>query len=161
MRSCLVSLPLAMLLTFAAVTLVESGLALTDALTGTAVQTAGGDTQSAFADLGRVLSPAGASSPLPGLVFFLAALLAALLALVVRIELVLREAAIYVAVAFLPICLAAMTWSRTSHLARRLAETLAAIVFAKFTIAVSFAVAASMLGDSAETKKARVCGPFA
>jgi hypothetical protein len=148
LRSCLVALPLAMLLTFAAVTLVEAGLALTDALTATAVRGTGADTQSAFEDLGRTLSPGGAATPLPGLVLFLASLLAALLALVVWIELVLREAAIYVAVAFLPICLAAMTWSHTAHWARRLTEMLAAIILAKFTIAVTFAVAASMVGEA-------------
>src|SRR4051812_33897913 len=41
-----------------------------------------------------------------------------------------------------------MTWSQTAHWARRLADMLAAIILAKFTIAVAFAVAASMLGEA-------------
>jgi hypothetical protein len=148
-RSCLVALPLALLLTFAAVTLVELGLALTDALTNAAVAGVGGDTEDAFADLGAVLAPtATPANPLPGLVLLLGSILVAVLALVVWIELMLREAAIYVAVVFLPLALAAVTWPRTAHWARRLAEWLAAIILAKLAIAVSFAVAGAMLGNA-------------
>src|SRR5919108_659432 len=69
----------------------------------------------------------------------------AALALVVWIELVLREASIYVAVTFLPISFVAMIWRPTSGWAVRLTEWLGAIVLAKFTIAVAFAVAGSPL----------------
>jgi hypothetical protein len=144
-RSCLVALPLALLLTFAAVTLVELGLALTDSLTDAAVGGLGGDVKESFEDLGGALVPTG---PLPGLVLFLGSILIAVLSLVVWIELVLREAAIYVAVAFLPLALAAVTWPRTAHWARRLAEWIAAIVLAKLAIAVSFAVAGAMLAHA-------------
>ena len=146
LRACLVALPLALLLTFAAVTLVELGLLLTDALTEAALQRAGGDIEETFADLVEILAPTSVvANPLPGLVLFLGALLTAALALVVWIELVLREAAIYVTVVFLPIALAAVVWPRTAHWARRLAEWLAAIILAKFTIAVSFATAGAMV----------------
>ena len=47
----------------------------------------------------------------------------------------------------LPLALSAMVWPRTAHWARRLAEWLTAIVLAKFAIAVSFAIAGSMLGQ--------------
>jgi len=145
-RACLVALPLALLLTFAAVTLVELGLVLTDGLTAAALRHTGDDMDEAFADLAEILAPTAViANPLPGLVLFLGALLTAALALVVWIELILREAAIYVTVGFLPIALAAVVWPRTSHWARRLAEWLAAIVLAKFTIAVSFATAGAML----------------
>jgi hypothetical protein len=146
LRSCLAALPLALLLTFAAVTLVELGLALTDTLTESTLRQTEGDLEEAFSDLATVLAPtAVVANPLPGLVLFLGALLTAALAMVVWIELILREAAIYVTVAFLPIALAAAVWPRTSHWARRLAEWLTAIVLAKLTIAASFAVAGSML----------------
>jgi hypothetical protein len=148
-RSCLIALPLALLLTFAAVTLVELGLALTDSLTDAALRGLGGDVKNSFADLGHVLAPpAPTPNPLPGLVLFLGSILIAVLAIVVWIELVLREAAIYVAVAFLPLALAAVTWPRTAHWARRLAEWITAIVLSKLAIAVSFAVAGSMLGHA-------------
>jgi hypothetical protein len=143
LRSSFVALPLALLLTFAAVTLVELGVALTDELTAAALRSSGTDVKEAFADLSEVLT-AGAS-PIPGFVMFLGTILTAVLATIVWIELILREAAIYVAVAFLPITLSAFVWPRTAHWARRLTEWLAAIVLAKFTIAASFAIAGSML----------------
>jgi hypothetical protein len=148
-RSCLIALPLALLLTFAAVTLVELGLALTDSLTNAALRGLGGDVRDSFADLGQVLAPPTPTpNPLPGLVLFLGSILIAVLAIVVWIELMLREAAIYVAVAFLPLALAAITWPRTAHWARRLAEWITAIVLSKLAIAVSLAVAGSMLGHA-------------
>jgi hypothetical protein len=147
-RSCLVALPLALMLTFAAVTLVELGLMLTDSLTDAAVSGVGGDAKESFADLGGALAPGPMVNPLPGLVLFLGSILIAVLALVVWIELMLREAAIYVAVAFLPLALAAITWPRTAHWARRLAEWITAIVLSKLAIAVSFAIAGSMLGNA-------------
>jgi len=110
----------------------------------------GADAKEAFSDVAEVLAPVAAATgyALPGLVLFLGALLTAVLALVVWIELILREAAIYVAVAFLPITLAALVWPRTAHWARRLAEWLSAIVLAKFTIAASFAIAGSMIAHA-------------
>ncbi len=59
-----------------------------------------------------------------------------------------REAAVYVAVAFLPLALVAMVWERTAHWSRRLAEWLVAIILAKFTIAAAFALAASAIVDA-------------
>jgi hypothetical protein len=145
-RACLVALPLSLLLMFAAVTLVALGLAVTDELTAAAVNGSGANVKEAFSDLADVLAPATVTgTPLPGFVLFLGAVLTAFLALVVWIELILREAAIYVAVAFLPIALAAVVWPRTAIWARRLAEWLSAVVLAKFTIAASFAIAGSML----------------
>ena len=148
-RSCLVALPTAMLLTFAAITLVELGLALTDQLTAAALAGSGRDVREAVADLGDAFKPGIATGGgLPGLVLLLASLLTALLALVVWIELMLREAAVYVAVAFLPLALAGLTWHNTAHWARRLAEWLVAIILAKLAIAVAFGVAGSMLGEA-------------
>ena len=147
-RSCLIALPTAMLLTFAAVTLVELGLALTDQLTAAALAGGDRDVREAVADLSGAFKPGAGPGALPGLVLLLGSLLTALLALVVWIELVLREAAVYVAVAFLPLALAGLTWQNTAHWARRLAEWLVAIILAKLAIAVAFAVAGSMLGGA-------------
>jgi hypothetical protein len=97
------------------------------------------------------LRPAATTgNALPGLVVFLSAALMAVLALVVWIELVLREASIYVAVTFLPISFIAMIWRPTSGWARRLTEWLGAIILAKFTIAVAFAIAGSSLSHGAQ-----------
>jgi hypothetical protein len=145
-RACLVALPLALLLMFAAVTLVALGLTVTDGMTAATVAGSGGNVRTTFSDLAVVLVPTKAAGPaVPGFVLLIGAALTALLALVVWIELILREAAIYVAVSFLPIALAALVWPRTATWGRRLAEWLSAIILAKFTIAASFAIAGSMI----------------
>lgn len=80
---------------------------------------------------------------------FLNAVLISVVALVVWLELVMREAAVYVALAFLPLTLIAMVWERTVHWSRRLAEWLLAIILAKFAIACAFALAASAITEGA------------
>jgi hypothetical protein len=146
-----VALPLSLLLAFAAVTFVELALALTDWMTARALDGFGRDAEHAFEQLGRRLAPVALTgNPLPGLVLFLSAGLMALLALVIWIELVLREATIYVAVTFLPIAFVAMVWRPTAHWARRLTGWLAALILSKLTIAVSFAIAGSALGHAPE-----------
>ena len=143
-RAAFVLLPSALLLTFAAVTLVEIGLALTDWMTTWILSGTGADIDSAFHGLGDVLSVTGNNALAP-FVLFLSSLVVSLLALLVWLELVMREAAVYVAVAFLPLTLVAMVWERTAHWCRRLAEWLVAIVLAKFTIAAAFALSAAAI----------------
>ena len=148
-RAAFVSLPLAMVLTFAGVTLVQTGLAVTDWMTSAVLSGFGADARGAFRDLAGLLGPTAITgSPLAPFVLFLVSVATALLGLVVWLELVMREAAIYVAVAFLPLTLAAMIWDRSALWARRLTELLAAIILSKFTIAVAFAVAASAIRGS-------------
>jgi hypothetical protein len=149
MRSALLALPLALLLCFAAVTLVEAALGVTDWLTGQVMQQFERDTSEFFSDAGDVLGPASVSgSPLPSFLIFLGAIVTALATFVVWLELVMREAAVYLTVAFLPLCFSAMVWERTSHWCRRLTELLVAIVLAKLTIAVAIAVAAGAMGNA-------------
>ncbi len=146
-RSALLALPLSILLAFAAVTLVETTLAVTDWMTAGVLRRFERDTGEFFSDVGDVLKPSSLTgSPLPGFLLFIAALLTALATFVVWLELIMREAAIYVAVAFLPLTFAAMVWERTAHWCRRLVEILAAIIVAKFTIAVAVALAAGAMG---------------
>ena len=148
-RSALLALPASLLLCFVAVTLVEVALGVTDWMAAEVLQRFERDTQEFFADVGEVLVPASITgSPLPGFLLFLGALATALATFVVWLELVMREAAIYVAVAFLPLCLAAMIWGRTAHWCRRLVEVLSAIILAKLTIAVSVALAAGAMGHA-------------
>jgi hypothetical protein len=148
-RCSLVMLPTALLLMFAAVTLVELGLALTDELSAAVLGGANGEMREAFGDLGRVLSVGGGAQPaLPGFLIFIAALMTSLLSLLVWLELALREAAVYLAVMFLPLALAGAVWPRTGHWAWRLASWLVALVLAKLTIAVAFSLAGSMVAGA-------------
>ena len=78
---------------------------------------------------------------------FLTAVVMSLFALAVWIELALREAAIYVAVAFLPLTFVAIVWRPTTIWCRRLTEGLVAIILSKFALAVAFTLAAGALGD--------------
>jgi hypothetical protein len=148
-RSALLALPISMLLCFAAVTLVEGALAVTDWMSAAVLRRFERDTGEFFADVGEVLVPASlAGSPIPGFLLFLGALVTALATFVVWLELVMREAAIYLSVAFLPLCFAAMVWERTAHWCRRLVELLVAIILAKLTIATAIAVAAGAMGHA-------------
>lgn len=148
LRAAFVALPTAVIACFAAVTIVELLLVATDEATAFLTRRTGRDSQDFFEDLAGVLTPDG-PSPLPGFLALIAALIAALLCVVVWIELILREAAIYLAVAFLPLSLAAMVWQRSAHLARRLMEGLAGVILAKLAIAVAVAFAASALSGGA------------
>lgn len=149
LRAALIALPTAVLCGFAAVTLVGLALAATDEATLTVTSAAGGDGRAFLGELANILKPGSIGQPaMPGFIMFLSALVAALLCFVVWIELILREAAIYLAVAFLPLSLAAMVWHRTGHLIRRLVEGLAGVILAKLTIGASIALAASAMGHA-------------
>jgi hypothetical protein len=149
LRAAFVALPLALCLCFAAVTLAEIALAVTDWMTAEVLGGFKADTGEFFSDVGRVLAPASvAGGALPGFLLFLSSLFLAVMAFVVWLELVMREAAIYLAVAFLPLCFAAMIWQRTAHWCRRLVDGLGAIILAKFTIAAAIALAASAMAHA-------------
>jgi hypothetical protein len=143
LRAAFVALPLAVIACFAAVTIVEVLLVATDNATMMLTQSTSGNSEKFFKDLGGVFGPGGAA--VPGFLALIGALIAALLCVVVWLELILREAAVYLAVAFLPLSLAAMVWRRSAHLARRLCESLMAVILAKLTIATAVAFAASAL----------------
>ena len=138
------ALPLALILTFIAVTLVQLGLAVTDWMTARVLESSGGATTKAF----RPLAAAFLNPSMQGFVVFLTAVVVSLFALAVWIELALREAAIYVSVAFLPLTFVAIVWRPTTIWCRRLTEGLVAIILSKFALAVAFTLAAGALGDS-------------
>jgi hypothetical protein len=111
----------------------------------------GNDANEFFEDTGKALGGvAGATGAgaAPLFAVFLAALIAAAGAFCVWLELLVRAAAIYVAVLFLPFTFVAMIWPGTARWCRRLVEMLLAIVFAKFVIVAIMALAAAGLGQS-------------
>jgi hypothetical protein len=147
LRAALMALPLALFLTFAAVALVGLALSLTDSMSATALAAAGTDAAAAMERIARVFLAGTAGQPaLAPFVVFLTAVLAALLALAVWLELALREQAVYVATAFLPLTFVAMVWRPTAVWCRRLAEGLTGLILSKFAVAVTFALAAGALG---------------
>ena len=148
LRSMLVNLPAALLLTAIAVKLVQLSLALVDALSSTVARGAGASATRFLAGMIASLEGSAVSGghPMaPAFVVFLAALFVGLAAFVLWIELVVRTAAIYVAVLFLPITLASTVWPAVTGWARRLVDVLIALVLTKFVVVVVLSLAASEL----------------
>ncbi|MGH9102098.1 MAG: hypothetical protein ACRDYD_03805, partial [Acidimicrobiales bacterium] len=157
-RTVLVRLPLAFLLAAVAIQLVELAVAATDALCSTFLQRTGFDPTQVFHQLWRTTSPP--SGPMPGFVVLCIGVLLGLGALALWLELVVRSAAILAATLFLPLALAGLVWPTTSGWARRLAETLAALVLSKLVIVAVLATgtAALLHGRDAGSLSALVAG---
>jgi hypothetical protein len=145
-RSVLVHVPLAILLTAVAVKLVQLGLAVTDAMSLAVSQGAGLDAGQFMATVSSALSGAQATgSGAPAFILFLGALAVVFGAVMVWIELLVRAAAVYVAVLFLPLALASLAWPAIAHWCRRLVDTLVALVLGKFVIVAVLSLAAGAL----------------
>lgn len=146
-RAALLHLPAAMLLTGLAVAVTQTALAVTDALSAELTAGIAEDTGSLAQGLSAVSLP---GSGIPLFASFVLALFMAIAAVFVWIELVLRAAAIYIAVMFLPLFLAAMIWPATSGWIRRLVQLLVAAVLSKLVIVatLSLGLSAFSSGDS-------------
>lgn len=142
LRTFLLNLLIALLFTGVAVELVRIGMVVTDAMSNRFLAAAGVDTRHLLAPVAAVLL--AASGGAPGFAVFLASTLVAGTAMVLWLELIVRAAAITAASLFLPLVLAALVWPAIGHWARRLADTLAALVLSKLVIAavISLAVGA-------------------
>lgn len=147
LRSVVVNVPLALLLTAVAVKLVQLGLAITDALSAAVAQGAGLDSGHFLSSVTLELSGAQAAgvSGVPAFVLFLGALAVVFGALLVWLELMVRAAAVYVAVLFLPLALASLAWPAISHWCRRLVDTLVALILGKFVVVSVLSLAVGAL----------------
>ena len=136
-------LPMATLLTAAGITLVTMGLVVTDEMSVWVTRGAGEDAHAFLTGSGMALS--GVLGQGGMFATFLGGLLLAVGTVVVWFELLIRSAAIYIAVLFLPLALAGLVWPATAHWPKRLAHLLTALVVSKFVIAAILALAASGL----------------
>ena len=150
-RAFLVHLPLAMLLTGVAVELVRLALVITDMLSQQVLSAGGVDTRHLLAPVAEFLGAGGLASAAPGFVVFVGALIVAVSALTLWLELVVRAAAVAAATLFLPLTLAALVWPAVSHWCRRLADTLAALVLSKFVVAAVLSLAVGALAGGLGT----------
>jgi hypothetical protein len=137
-RTVFLRLPLSVLLGAAGAGLVGLALGATDQLS-TALATGSGTSLRAV--MTELSASATASSSLPGGVAVVVAVVVILGALSVWIELVLRAAAITVLTAALPLVLAASLWPPAVAWARRVAETLGALVVSKVVVVLVLVVA--------------------
>jgi hypothetical protein len=145
LRTFFVHLPLSLLLTGVAVTLVRMALAATDAMSAAVLASAGVDTTNLFTGLFKFLIPAAVVPGVPGFVVLFGSFVVASAALALWLELVVRAAAVSVAVLFLPLALAALVWPSVAHWCRRLADTLVALVLSKLVVAAVLSLAASAI----------------
>ena len=147
LRSALVRLPLALLFTAVSVQLVALSLAATDQASAMLLDAAGDPTHRLLLGLVGGLDKAGGFG-LTAFGAFLLVFAAAIVAFVLWLELAVRSAAIAAAALFLPLALVGLAWPATAHWARRLGETLAALVLSKLVIVAVLALAAGLLGGS-------------
>ena len=105
-----------------------------------------GDVAKAFNTITDDSGPTGAAPAL--FVALLASIFAALAALAVWVELLIRSAGIYVCVLFFPVVLVARIWPKLEKWATRLAEALTALILSKFVIVAVLSVAAAAVADS-------------
>jgi hypothetical protein len=148
-RTVLVNVPLAVLLTAVAVTLVQLGLAVTDAMCAAVSGGSGADAGHFMATVATALTPTAATGQpgAPTFVLFLGGMAVVAGAVMLWLELLLRAAAVYVAVLFLPLALAGLAWPAISHWSRRLADTLAALILSKLVIVAVLSLAVGALAS--------------
>jgi len=142
-RTVVVRLPLAFLLGAAAVQLVGLGLAVADGMSELLADAVGLQPAAVLHRLANLFPVA--VGPAPGFITLCVALLLAVAALVLWLELAVRAAAIEVATLFLPLALAGLIWPATAVWARRLAETLAALVLSKVVMVAILAAGVGAL----------------
>lgn len=143
LRAWLVWLPVSAFLTARIIPLVGAALTASDEMTGVIVHSV--DVHRVLATLLPSTVALGAGSSVIEVVVSVLVLAGAV---VLWLELLVREAAIYVCVFFLPLVLAGLLWPATAHVVRRAIEILAALILAKFAVAAVLTLGISALGES-------------
>jgi hypothetical protein len=146
-RSFLVQLPLALLLGVVAVQIVVLCLSATDAMCTAVAGGSKSDVTALLTGVSNGLVGALADPGMATFVLLLVGLLVAAASFVLWLELLVRAAAVYVAVLFLPMALATLVWPSVSHWCRRLVETLAALILSKFVIVATLSLAAAAISS--------------
>lgn len=147
MGRVIAALPVSVLLTGAAVAVTRMLLGATDEVSVWLVRSAGDD----LGDFGPAFATGLLeNSSVSGFVLFLVAVLAAIAALVLWIELLVRAALVYVLLAFVPVLAALVIWPAASGGLARLIRLLVAVVFSKVVMVAVVAMgvaAASAAGN--------------
>ncbi len=148
-RAVLLRLPLAVLLGAGASELVVLALHATDELSAALVGSPRAAVGTLIHHLAGLLAGSGSSSALDaGFAGLVVAVVAAVVALVLWLELVVRSAAIVVATLFLPLALAGLVWRESTRWARRLGETLVALVLSKLVVVAVLVLAAGSVSSA-------------
>lgn len=146
-------IPAAGLGTFAAVAVTRLLLAVSDQMSAAVSRGLTGDLREALTGAAHglgTLTLVGGGPVVPAFATMLAGLLAAVAAVVIWLELLLREVAIYATLLFFPIGLAGLVWDGSRRWAGRLTEILCALIFAKFVIVAVLSLAVGGLASGRE-----------
>ena len=146
-RTFFVQLPLALLLAVVGIQIVVLSLSATDAMSTAIAGGTAGDVTSLLSGVSKGLVVSADDPSLANFVLLLVALLVAVAAFVLWLELLIRAAAVYVAVLFLPLALAILVWPAVSQWCRRLVETLGALILSKFVIVATLSLAAGAVSS--------------
>jgi hypothetical protein len=171
-RVVVINLPLAFIATSVAYAVVQLLLLATDELCHAIASASGDNSQhffkAAITGLGeaggsagkKISDPAGVNpvggiagqadgaAAVPLFVTFLAAIIGAFAAFMVWMELLMRDAAIYVVALFMPLALAASIWPRWMGALRRTGELLVVIIGSKFVIVSIISLAAGLVAEN-------------
>jgi hypothetical protein len=137
LRSAFGYLPLAFILAAAGIVATQLVVSITDDLSRFIAAGVGDSSNNLLQSVGDAYSQAlnnTSTGAVPLFGIFLGAIILAIGAFVLWLELIIRDAAIYVALFFIPLTFVAMIWPATSRWARRLVELLLAVILAKFLI---------------------------
>ncbi len=147
-RAALGYLPLAMLATAIAAPLTMLLLAASDQMSAVVSSAAGHSGERFLALAGGAIGGLSAVARAP-FIAFLVGLLTAAGAVVLWLELLMRDAAVYVIVLMLPLVFAALVWPARRVWAVRSAELLVALILAKFAIVAILSLGGAALSASA------------
>ena len=150
-RSTFGYLPMAFILSAVAIAGTGLLIAVTDDISGTVVGSLGsGQAANLLQSVGDAYKNAlDQSSGIPLFGVFLGAIILAIGSFVLWLEMIIRDAAIYICVFFLPLTFVAMIWPATSRWARRLVELLVAIILAKFLVVAILSLASAAITNTA------------
>ncbi len=129
-RAVFGALPAAALLTVVGIQITQTLVGAVDAVSAQLLASQAGD----GASLAHAIPAALGATPLPVVIGLAVGTAAMCAALAVWIELLVRAAAVEVAVMFLPLAFAGIVWPATARYARRLVEILAALIVSKLVI---------------------------
>lgn len=154
-KAAFAELPVAFLITGGAIAVTQALLIATDALTAGLTSHFGTDIGSMVTDVikfsGKAQGAAGAAGPaVPAAVALLMSLLAGLGALMVWFELIVREAALYIALLFLPIGMMADIHPGVGNLKGKVLGLLGLIIGSKFVICFVFAFGAYAMAHAGQ-----------
>jgi hypothetical protein len=153
-RSAFGYLPMAFILAGAAIVATDLLIAITDDLSAMVTRRLGDGSDNLLQSVGDAYNRAiedDSEGAVPLFGVFLGAIILAIGAFVLWLEMVIRDAAIYIALFFIPLTFVAMIWPATSRYARRLVELLVVVILAKFVVVAIIGLASAAITNTGAT----------